>query len=167
MTKYHARRTEYAGHTYASAAEARYAAKLDLWLRVGELLSWHRGRQYVLVDGPTPAHRITYTPDFECVAMDGTDYVVDVKGATPRDFRLRAILWAAKFPDRPLRVVDSKTFLVRDIFARKPRRKPRRKPIVLGCGQLDRKNRVCVKRRGHADRCEFERVVPLVGRKTA
>lgn len=122
-TKYGARRTEYSGQVYASRAEAEYARRLDLLKYAGEIASWARGMRTIVLDGP-PGRRVTYCPDFVVVRNDGTRYAVDVKGAVPRDFRIRALLWGRTQPHCPLVVVDVRGNEV-DIFARKRAAKAR------------------------------------------
>ena len=104
--KYNARRTQYLGEWYPSAAEANYAAILELRRRAGEIESWARGSVYTLIDGPTREMRITFRPDFVVRNLDGSLEAVDVKGVVTKDFRLRAILWAHACPKIPLRVVN-------------------------------------------------------------
>lgn len=115
--KYGARPTFVNGERFASKAEAAYAQTLDLMKRAGEIASWARGMRTIVLDGP-PGRRVTYTPDFLVVKLDGTRYAVDVKGAVPRDFRIRALLWNRTQPHCPLVVVDVNGNEV-DIFARK------------------------------------------------
>lgn len=104
--KYGARRTEYRGEWYDSAAEAHYAAILELQKKAGRIVRWERGTPQILIDGPTKRLRITYRPDFLVYYDNGACEAVDVKGVVPEAFRLRAILWRRKFPGIPLRVVD-------------------------------------------------------------
>ena len=104
--KYNARRTEYRGEWYDSAAEANYAAILELRKKAHQIERWERGTPQILVDGPTRRLRITYRPDFIVYNLDHSREAIDVKGVVGREFRLKAILWAHKFPNVPLRVVD-------------------------------------------------------------
>ncbi len=103
--KYGARRTEYRGIVYASAAEATYAADLNAKMADGKILDWHRPGPIVLVDGPKAADRITYTPDFLVqLAPDAWEWV-EVKGVETPAWRLKLKLWKAFGPPRPLRIV--------------------------------------------------------------
>jgi hypothetical protein len=93
---------------FDSAAEARYAALLELQRKAGKIEWWDRGPSYTVLDGPTRATRVTYKPDFIVKLEDGSISAVDVKSKATitREFRIKALLWARKFPDIPLRVVD-------------------------------------------------------------
>lgn len=103
--KYNARRTHYRGVVYDSAAEAHRAAQLEFLVRAGRVVRWQRGeRQTVLDDGR--GNKVTYKPDFLVWTDEHHCHAEDVKGAVPRDFRIRAILFGLKFPHIPLRVVD-------------------------------------------------------------
>jgi|GEM_PF-4368184 len=104
--KYGAVRTEYRGEWYDSKMEANYAARLDLEKRAGKILNWWRGERVDLLGSPGRPGRVTYKPDFHVVYPDGQEVAIDVKGAVPRDFRIRVALWELKFPNLPLRVVD-------------------------------------------------------------
>lgn len=106
--KYSARRAVYAGESYASRAEARYAQQLDLLRRVGEIHGWRRGTPVVLVDGPKRADRVTYIPDFIVTGKDGRRHAIDVKGVVTPLFRVKALLWRERGPDMPLVVINSK-----------------------------------------------------------
>ena len=116
--KYGARRTEYAGVVYDSAGESGYARRLDLLKAAGKIHGWRRGGEWVLLDSPTGKRRdgITYRPDFEVWdTPDGGGFrVVDFKGVVTREFRLKARLWRARYPDVPL-VVAHGHLIVRQI----------------------------------------------------
>lgn len=96
------------GQAFDSKAEARRAAELELLRLAGKIHRWERGTPQVLVEGPTRRRRITYKPDFIVWDNEWHCHAEDVKGAVPRDFRLRAILWEQKFPRIPLQVIDSR-----------------------------------------------------------
>jgi hypothetical protein len=104
--KYHARRTEYAGQWFDSRGEAGYTRHLDLLKAAGAIHDWRPGGEWVLLDSPTGTKRdgITYRPDFEVWdSPDGGGFrVVDFKGVVTREFRLKARLWKARYPDVPL-----------------------------------------------------------------
>jgi hypothetical protein len=104
--KYNAVVTEYAGEVYPSRGEAGYARRLDLLKAAGAIHDWRRGGEWVLLDSPTGRKRdgITYRPDFEVWdSPDGGGFrVVDFKGVVTREFRLKARLWKARYPDVPL-----------------------------------------------------------------
>jgi hypothetical protein len=104
--KYNAVVTEYAGEVYPSRGEAEYARHLDRLKAAGAIHGWRRGGEWVLLDSPTGRKRdgITYRPDFEVWdTPDGGGFrVVDFKGVVTREFRLKARLWKARYPDVPL-----------------------------------------------------------------
>lgn len=105
--KYHARRTAYDGAWYDSHGEAEYARRLDLLKAAGAIHDWSRGREWVLLDTPpggSRRDRITLRPDFEVWDTPDRDgfRVIDFKGMVTREFRLKAKLWKARYPDIPL-----------------------------------------------------------------
>jgi hypothetical protein len=87
-----AKRTEYAGHMYASRAEAAYAATLDLLKAGGEVVSWER--QVPLACTVNGVKVCTYYADFRITHSDGTTEWVDVKGRSQGSalFKLKAKL---------------------------------------------------------------------------
>lgn len=87
-----AKRTDYAGHTYRSKAEAQYAANLDLRKAAGEVLDWTG--QYAIPCTVNGIKICTYYADFKVWLADGTTEIVDVKAnsePTPI-FKLKAKL---------------------------------------------------------------------------
>ncbi len=102
--KYGARRTEYGGQSYASAAEARRALELDALLRAGCIRSWCRPRPTILIPGQR-ADRITYQPDFHVIDCQGSEWWEDVKGVQTPVFKVKARLWRYLYPHRELRVL--------------------------------------------------------------
>lgn len=102
--KYGARRTEYRGEWYPSAAEARRAMELDALQAAGEIHRWRRGTPIELIPRP---YRVTYTPDFVVCPVDemGACWLEDVKGMETPVFKLKAKLLAHFHPDLELRVL--------------------------------------------------------------
>jgi Protein of unknown function (DUF1064) len=104
--KYNAEPTYYGGERYPSRGEAGYARRLDLLKAAGAIHDWRRGGEWALLDSPTGKQRdgIAYRPDFEVWdTPDGGGFrVVDFKGVVTREFRLKAKLWKARYPDVPL-----------------------------------------------------------------
>lgn len=103
--KYHARRSEYAGQWYDSRGEAEYARRLDLMKASGTIHDWRRGGEWVLLDAPARRDRIVYVPDFEVWPAPGRLELREYKGVVTREFRLKAKLFGARYPDVPLVVV--------------------------------------------------------------
>lgn len=90
--KFGAVRTEQNGRTYASKAEARYAANLDMRQRAGEVVFW-------LPQVPIPLPGKTkYVVDFLVFEADGTVRFVDVKGVETPMFVLKKKQVEALFP---------------------------------------------------------------------
>ena len=102
MNKFNAVRTEYAGQVYDSRGEADYARHLDRRLAAGQLRSWRRGRDWLLLE---PPNTIRYRPDFEVWRLDGTLEAHDFKGMETPVFKLKAKLFRARYPGVPLVVV--------------------------------------------------------------
>lgn len=103
-TKYHARPTEYGGVRYASKAEARRAAELDLLVRAGKVAWWLR---QVPVDIGEPGVDLPFKVDF-LVAESVKDYdgygghlvvhAEDVKGHRTPQFERRVRQWRKRGP---------------------------------------------------------------------
>ena len=104
--KHNAKPTIYRGQRYDSQGEARYARDLDLLLAAGKIASWCRPKPIMLINGPTRDRRVTYKPDFFVVDNGGKEEWIDVKGMVTQAFRIKALLWADKYPERRLRVVN-------------------------------------------------------------
>lgn len=95
-SKFHNRRTEYAGVVYHSAKEAKYAAELDLRVRVGEVKEWFRQVRIPLrINGKFVC---TYVVDFMYKDADGRETYVEVKGAETPLWRLKWTLFNALYP---------------------------------------------------------------------
>lgn len=118
-TKYNARVTRYAGRLYHSKLEADVAATLALLQRAGQVRAVRPQVPYVLLER-RPAVRATRTRagrpglrqvvlivDFEVVRCDGRVVCLDAKGVETSTFRLKARLWAERYPTVPLVVVRS------------------------------------------------------------
>ena len=106
--KFHARRTCYRDQWYDSAGEAAYARHLDVLKASGHIHEWRRGRPWVLLDPPPGGRRrdgIRYVPDFEVWPSPGQLELREFKGALTREFRLKAKLFRARYPDVPLVLV--------------------------------------------------------------
>lgn len=93
-SKYGNRKTEYRGALYDSAAEARYAAQLDLLMKAGRVSSWDRQVLCPLqVNGVLICKMVM---DFMVwYAGDEAAYPIDVKGVVTRDWALKRKLFEA------------------------------------------------------------------------
>lgn len=99
--KYHSRRTEYGGRTYASQKEAEYARTLDLRKRVGEIRDW---RPQVHIPLDVNGERVcTYVVDFEVIYPNGLRELVETKGFQTETWKLKRRLfeatWLKEHPD--------------------------------------------------------------------
>lgn len=100
-----ARRTRYKGVMYASKAEARYAARLDLLKRAGAIKGWERQVRVPLrVNGKLVC---TIVPDFKVWDSKGWWYV-ETKGFATAVWKLKRKLLQAIHPDVDYRVVAAK-----------------------------------------------------------
>jgi hypothetical protein len=106
--KFGAVRTEHNGREYASKAEARYAAGLDLRKRAGEVLFWLEQVPMKLVGKTAPRKTkrgtnkhgsdIKYVVDFVVFTADGEVHFVDVKGADTDMSRLKRAQAESLYP---------------------------------------------------------------------
>ena len=109
-SKYNARRTEYNGIVYDSAAEARYAASLDLRVKVGDIKEWFRQIRYPLMVNGTKICDMVI--DFKIHhANRGALEVefVEVKGCETDTYRLKLKLLKALYPNLRLTVIKAGT----------------------------------------------------------
>jgi hypothetical protein len=90
--KFNAQRATSNGREYASKAEARYAAGLDLRKRAGEVLFW---LEQVPVQLPG---KTKYVVDFLVFTADGEVHFVDVKGMETPMFVLKKKQVEALYP---------------------------------------------------------------------
>lgn len=108
--KFNARKTEYRGEVYDSAAEAKDAVDLDAMVAAGEIADWARGLNWLVGgDGKKTTTSVYYRPDFEVTLLDWSVVLVDRKGWETRVFQIKEKLFRGLFPDRPLLVVKSGT----------------------------------------------------------
>lgn len=98
--KYGAIRTEHAGRTYASRAEANYAKGLAARKAAGLVLFWLE---------QCPIHlpgNTKYVVDFLEFHADGTTHFVDVKGMETPMFKLKKKQVEALYPHIEIEVVS-------------------------------------------------------------
>jgi hypothetical protein len=90
---------------YHNAREAQRAAELDLRQAAGDVLDWDpQVRQPLVVNGVKIGN---YIADFSVTYSNGSEQLVDVKGAPPTQvFKLKAILVAALYPDCAIKVIQ-------------------------------------------------------------
>ena len=101
--KYRAVRTQYNGRWFASKAEARYAAQLDMQRKAVDPRERVTDVKYQ-PRFPLPAG-ITYVADFLVAYADGRTEVVDVKGFETKEFKLKKKLFEQTYPELKLMVV--------------------------------------------------------------
>jgi hypothetical protein len=97
----------YSGRVYASLAEARYAAILDLRKKVGEIKEWWAQQTIPLVvNGVVVAKMVA---DFKLLLTSGNaiEYV-EIKGALTETYQLKRKLLRAIYPDIRYTVIPSK-----------------------------------------------------------
>ena len=116
--KFNAINTTYRGEKYASLGEAECAAWLDWRVAAGELVTWERGRSFVLQKGKHGVDKLTYKPDFYAIPVAPQDggvfrrpfdggYWIDYKGGHITEteaFKIRVKLWRRNVR-RELRIV--------------------------------------------------------------
>ena len=103
--KYGARRTEYGGRKYASAAEARQAFELDVLKMAGKIVLWTAQPRIALK--VNDIHVCDMVLDFKVnpVAAKGHEYYIEVKGFETAVYKLKLKLLKACYPDIDLRIV--------------------------------------------------------------
>lgn len=92
----------YRGIVYASKAEVRYAAKLDLMKKAGKVSGWYRQPSFDLFVDEVRVGR--YTPDFGVEEDASHIYYVEVKGRWTEASRLRFKLFRALYPNVDIRI---------------------------------------------------------------
>lgn len=92
---------------YASEAEAKYAAVLDLRQRVGELAAWWRQINFpLIVNGKKVCD---FVLDFKVLyAADKSTEIIEIKGAITPAYRIKVALFRALNPDVRLIVIPAK-----------------------------------------------------------
>ncbi len=101
--KYNARKTEYKGIMYDSAAEAKQAWELDVMKDNKLIMSWERQVRFPLrVNG----HLIcNFVVDFRVVESVRRRYLLETKGVETGIFKMKLKLFRALYPDEALHVV--------------------------------------------------------------
>ena len=101
--KYRAKRTEYNGEWYHSRAEARFAALLDMRVRVKDIRSWRRQAIVpLIVNGQVITKMIV---DFVVTHNDYSEEWIELKGCETRDWIIKRNLFRALWPDVKYTVV--------------------------------------------------------------
>lgn len=97
--KFNATRTEVKGRSYASKAEARYAASLHARKTAGEILGWLEQVPMHLPGG------VKYVLDFLVFTADGQVVPVEVKGMETPAYKIKRRLIEEHYPWMPVEVV--------------------------------------------------------------
>lgn len=106
-SKFNAQKTEYAGAMYDSAAEARYAAELDLKCRTRQILCWQRQVPIRLeVNGILICKIVA---DFKITEVDGSITFYEIKGCETPIWRLKRKLLKACHGDIKYLVLPAKS----------------------------------------------------------
>jgi len=101
--KYGARKTEYGGQMYDSAAEANRAAELDILKRCGKIQSWERQVSFpIVVNG---RHVCKFVVDFRVIESPARNFLEEIKGVETAVYKLKLKLFRACYPDLALYVV--------------------------------------------------------------
>lgn len=100
--KYGAIKTKIGDRTYDSRAEARYALYLDHLKDIGVVVGWLPQIPFTLPG------KIVYKADFLIFYADGETKLVDVKGVSTPEFKLKQKLMAECYPWMPLIIVPAK-----------------------------------------------------------
>jgi hypothetical protein len=105
--KYGAQRAEYRGVVYASKAEARHAAFLDLRIKAGEVSGWTPQVRFPLVVNGTKVG--AYVADFQVwgCGLPAVRWIEEVKGFETPVWKLKRRLMAALYQNVPIRVVKA------------------------------------------------------------
>lgn len=102
-SKYNNRKTEYKGHFYDSAAEARQAWELDVMKDNKRILDWERQvRMPIRVNGIKICDLVL---DFRVYVSGRDNYFLEVKGMETAVYKLKLKLFRACYPNMALHVV--------------------------------------------------------------
>lgn len=101
MNKYHNQKIVVDGITFDSKDEAKYYEVLKIRKAKGEILDFELQPKFVLQEGfkknGKTYKQITYKADFRVYMLDGSSYVVDVKGMLTDVFALKLKLYNARY----------------------------------------------------------------------
>lgn len=87
MTKYKAKRKEFAGRSFGSKLEAAVYSNLLLLQKAGEIEEIQCQPRVDLVSG------VKWFVDFKCTKPDESVYYVEAKGLEMSDYRIKKKLW--------------------------------------------------------------------------
>lgn len=97
VNKYHNIKTVFGQRTYASRAEANYAAELNMRIRANDIKGWEA---QVPVEMVVQGVKICkYIIDFVITHTDGSLEYVEVKGFEKPEWKLKWKLFEALYPD--------------------------------------------------------------------
>lgn len=92
------------GILFDSKMEGEYYQELLLMKRYGEIKDFTCQPKFVLQEKP----KITYIADFLITDLDGTERVVDIKGAETSTFRVKLKLFQAIYPTMRIEILTKK-----------------------------------------------------------
>lgn len=95
--KYHAKRTPYAGKTYASRGEAGLAMELDLRVRAGDIARWQSQVAFVLY-GMRGRRICEHVVDFVVEHNDGSTEAIEFKGKELALWKIKRALFQDNYP---------------------------------------------------------------------
>ncbi len=103
MSKYGARKTEVDNIRFDSRSEAMYYQQLKLRKRAKEIADFSLQPEFSLLDKYRDSkgkmqRGITYRADFRVIHLDGTEEIVDIKGFRTEAYKIKAKIFAARYP---------------------------------------------------------------------
>ncbi|MNW38783.1 hypothetical protein D3C74_158600 [compost metagenome] len=92
------------GIRFDSKMEGEYYQELLIMKRYGEIKDFTSQPKFVLQEKP----KITYIADFLVIDLDGTERVIDIKGAETPTFRVKLKLFQATYPTMRIEILTKK-----------------------------------------------------------
>lgn len=105
FSKYRAKKTEIDGVIFASKAEAKRYQQLKFLLGAKAIYDLKLQPRFTLEVNNTKI--CTYVPDFQYKDQKGMIWVEDVKGYPTRDYKIKAKLFQALYPNLQFREVKA------------------------------------------------------------
>jgi hypothetical protein len=96
----------YNGRAYDSLAEMRFAQQLDQRLRARDIADWTAQVPVLAVVNGVNICKLVF--DFEVIRVDATREMIDVKGFSTAEFKLKLKLVKALYPSMLVTIVPAK-----------------------------------------------------------
>jgi hypothetical protein len=103
--KYRNKKTRVDGILFDSQKEANRYIELKLLLAAGEIISFCRQPEFILVEGNETELAVTYSADFIVFYPDGHAEVEDTKGYEPAEWDRTYKMFRIKYPKMELKVL--------------------------------------------------------------